>query len=147
MRSGRSLVTTTPELVAKHAVLEAYDTLRVAYPHVEMTATPDGQGGLWVEFAAVPLGDVYVQNDTFLVFNLPFNLPGGDIYPMFARPDLSRADGGALGEGFARTQLLWNGAPSPQEVTQLSRRTRGNAFTAQTAAQKVAKVLHWMEAR
>ncbi len=141
-------MTTTPETTIKAAVREALATLEVAYPEVEIATTPDGQGGLWVEFAAIPLAPIYVQDSTFLVFNLPFNLPGGDIYPMFVREDLARADEQPLGEGFAAVPLQWPPNTSTQrQVTQLSRRTRSNAFTAQTAAQKVAKVLYWLETR
>ena len=141
-------MTTTPEVTTKSAVREALATLEIAYPGVQISTTPDGQGGLWVEFAEIPLGATYIQKSTFLVFNLPFNLPGGDIYPLFVREDLARVDGSPLGEGFASVQLQWPPCSSTQrQATQLSRRTRGNAFTAQTAAQKVAKVLHWLETR
>lgn len=140
-------MTTTPEATVKAGVRTACESLRLAYPTVQMSTYPDGQGGLWVEFTEIPIGATYVQDGTFLVFCLPFNLPGGDIYPMFVRPDLSRADGAPLGEGFAVTQLSWSGEQTSRPVTQLSRRTRGGAFTSQTAAQKVAKVLHWLETR
>jgi len=141
-------VTTTPEITIKSAVLEALGTLEIAYPDVQISTTPDGQGGLWVEFGDITLGAAYAQVSTFLVFNLPFNLPGGDIYPMFVRSDLSRVDMSPLGEGFASVPLQWPpGEPTQRQVVQLSRRTRGGAFTAQTAAQKVAKVLHWLEGR
>lgn len=140
-------MTTTPDLTAKAAVLEAYKTVQKAYPDVAIAPYPDGQGGLWVEMADIPLGSTYVQDETFLIFDLPFNLPGGDIYPMFVRSDLLRSDNAVLGDGFAATQLSWTGEPTPRSVTQISRRTRDQAFTAQTAAQKVAKVIHWMETR
>lgn len=141
-------MTTTPKVTIKSSVREALATLQVAYPHVAISTTADGQGGLWVEFAQVPLGSAYAQDSTFLVFNLPFNLPGGDIYPMFVREDLARADDRPLGDGFARVPLQWPpGSPTQRQATQLSRRTRGGAFAAQTAAQKVAKVLHWLETR
>lgn len=140
-------MTTTPEATVKKGVREACQSLRVAYSNVQMSTYPDGQGGLWVEFAEIPLGTTYVQDGTFMVFCLPFNLPGADIYPMFMRPDLRRVDGAALGQGFAATQLSWSGEPTPRPVTQLSRITRGGVFTSQTAAQKVAKVLHWLETR
>lgn len=139
-------MTTTPELLIKAGVRAAWESLGVAYPHIQMSAFPDGQGGLWVEFVDVPLGPAYEQDSTFLIFNLLFNLPGADIYPMFVRSDLSRVDGLPLGEGLTVTQLSWSGEPSSRPVVQLSRRTKGD-FTLQTAAQKVAKVLHWLETR
>ncbi len=140
-------MTTTPDVTAKAAVLAALKTLRVAYPDVETSTFPDGQGGLWVQFADIALGPTYVQDDTFLIFNLPFNLPGGDIYPMFVRADLARVDDKPLGEGFALVPLSWSGEGTPRQVTQLSRRTRAGAFAAQTAAQKLGKVLNWLETR
>ena len=47
-----------------------------------MLAVGDGQGGAWVELVDVELSGTYVQPTTFVVFLLPFNLPGADIYPM-----------------------------------------------------------------
>ena len=71
----------------------------------------------------------YVQATTFVVFLLPFNLPGADIYPMFVRDDLARRDDAPLGDGLQRTTLSWPGQPAQRPVIQVSRRTRGGAFT------------------
>lgn len=131
----------------KAAVHEAYEAIKDALPEYDATASPDGQGGLWVEMTGVPLGPPYAQTDTFLAFLLPFNLPGGDIYPMFMRPDLARADGAQLGEGFAATQFQRTPNDRPRPVTQISRRTRGGNFVLQTAPQKVMKVLDWVMTR
>lgn len=139
-------MTTTPESTAKAAVRQAVDDLREAYPEWGLRTVADGQGGLWVELTGVPLDALYVQTDTFLVFLLPFTLPGSDVYPMFVRPDLARVDSNPLGDGFQSTQLSWPGEPAPRAVVQVSRRTRG-AFTSQTASQKVAKVLDWVRTR
>jgi len=146
MSSGRSLVTTTPDAAAKSAVLRALEVIQDAFPDWSARTCPDGQGGLWVELTEVPLGPPYVQDDTFVVFLLPFTLPGSDIYPMFVRPDLSRFDGAPLGEGFAVTELSWPAEQVPRSVVQVSRRTRGS-FAQQTASQKVGKVLDWVMAR
>jgi hypothetical protein len=140
-------VTTTPEATAKTAVQQAYEDIKAAFPDFTASATPDGQGGLWVELTGVRLGAPYAQTETFLAFLLPFNLPGGDIYPMFMRPDLSRLDGSPLGDGFARTQLQRTAEDQPRDVTQISRRTRGNNYALQTAPQKVTKVLDWVMIR
>lgn len=139
-------MTTTPDVGAKTAVLRALEVIKVAFPDWAVRTCPDGQGGLWVELAGVPLGPPYVQEDTFLVFLLPFTLPGSDIYPIFIRPDLSRLDGASLGEGFAVTELSWPAEQVPRPVVQVSRRTRGS-FALQTASQKVSKVLDWVMAR
>ncbi len=139
-------MTTTPESTAKAAVRNALDSVTGAFPDSGLTTHADGQGGLWVELTGVPLGIPYQQDDTFVLFLLPFTLPGSDIYPMFVRRDLSRVDGQPLGEGFQPTELSWPAERSPRPVLQVSRRTRG-AFASQTAAQKIVKVIDWIRTR
>ena len=142
-------MTTTPDgrLALKSAVDSAVEQLRTAYGEDRVLAVGDGQGGAWVELVDVELSGTYVQSTTFVVFLLPFNLPGADIYPMFVRDDLTRRDDAPLGDGLQRTTLSWPGQPPQRPVIQVSRRTRGGAFTAQTAAQKVEKVLEWLRTR
>jgi hypothetical protein len=145
MSSGQFPVTTTPEVAAqlKASVRLAVDSLNCVFGSLPTRVVPDGQGGAWVELSDVALGPPFAQETSFLVFLLPFNLPGSDIYPMFVRSDLSRVDGNPLGAAFQSTQLAWPGDPAARPVVQVSRRTRG-AFASQTAAQKVCKVLEWM---
>jgi hypothetical protein len=142
--SGQSLVTTIPEAPIKVGVRLAIENLQSTFTTWEFVTCPDGQGGLWVEAKEVALGSPYAQEATFLAFLLPFGLPGVDIYPMFVRPDLSRLDGGALGPVFQITAMSWPGEAEPRPVTQVSRITKGD-FAAQTAAQKVTKVIGWMK--
>lgn len=146
MSSGRSPVTTTPEqrTLLKAAVEGALAGLRAAYGDTQVLVVPDGQGGAWVEIREAELGNGYIQATTFIVFLLPFNLPGADIYPIFVRDDLARRDGTPLGEGLQQTTLSWPGQPPQRPVIQVSRRTRGGAFISQTAVQKVEKVLEWL---
>lgn len=136
-------MTTIPDAPLKQAVDDALRQIQSCYANLTINTFADGQGGAWVEIVDMPLGDPYGQAETFLVFLLPFTLPGSDIYPMFVRADLSRLDGRPLGEGFAVTELAWPGDASPRPVVQVSRKTRGS-FAAQTATQKVAKVVHWV---
>ena len=102
-------MTTTPDgrLALKSAVDSALEQLRTAYGEDRVLAVGDGQGGAWVELADVELSGTYVQSTTFVVFLLPFNLPGADIYPMFVRDDLTRRDDAPLGDGLQRTTLSW----------------------------------------
>ena len=139
-------MTTTPEhrFALKNAVAEAIEGLKAAYGEEQILIVPDTQGGAWVEVREVELSHSYLQETTFIVFLLPFNLPGADIYPMFVRDDLARRDKAPLGEGLQRTALSWPGQPSQRPVVQVSRRTRGGAFASQTAAQKVEKVMEWL---
>lgn len=131
----------------KAAVRSAVDGVRDQYGDAHVTVVADGNGGAWVEIADLDPGDAYAQDSTFLLCQLHFNLPGADVYPVFVRPDLARADGQALGAGFQTTNVKWAGSPSPRPVVQVSRRTRNKQFAAQTAAQKIEKVLEWMRTR
>jgi len=141
-------VTTTPDTTSllKSAVRSAVELQQKAYPSTALRVVPDAQGGAWIEMLEVPFGPKYVQGSSFVIFLLPFNLPGSDIYPFFVRPDLTRVDGGPLGPAFQSTQLSWPGDSTPRPVLQVSRRTRG-AFATQTAPHKVAKVLDWIRAQ
>lgn len=146
--SGRSPVTTTPDLTTvKEAVATALADIVGVYGEDRVRAVPDGQGGAWIEIADVPLGDPYAQATTFVVCLLPFNLPAADVYPLFVRNDLSRADEKPLGEGFGSNSVSWPGDEQARPVTQVSRRTRSNAFTLQTPRQKIEKVLDWVRSR
>jgi hypothetical protein len=143
--SGRFPAMTTPELAeAKQAVLSASTEIAQVFGHDHLRLVPDGQGGLWAEINEIRLGDPYVQETSFVICLLPFNLPAADVYPLFLRSDLSRSDGRALGEGFQATAVSWPGDAQPRPVVQVSRRTRGNAFTLQTPRQKIEKVLDWV---
>lgn len=138
-------MTTTPDVLArlKSAVQDALRGIECAYAYTSPRVVPDGQGGAWVELHDVPLGGTYSQETTFVIFLLPFNLPGSDIYPLFVRSDLTRGDGQSLGPAFQSTQLSWPGEAVQRPVVQVSRRTRGE-FASQSAAQKVEKVIDWV---
>jgi hypothetical protein len=130
----------------KEAVANGIAEITASYGSDNVRAVPDGQGGAWVEIKTVALGMPYEQDNTFLICQLQFTLPAADVYPMFLRGDLSRADKLAHGQGFSATQLNWPGAEQPTPVTQVSRRTQGD-FTAQTPLQKIEKVLGWIRSR
>jgi hypothetical protein len=130
----------------KGPVRGAIELLQRAYPSTTLRVVPDAQGGAWMEMLDIAFGVPYAQASSFVIFLLPFNLPGSDIYPFFIRPDFARADGAPLGPAFQQTQLSWPGDPAPRPVLQVSRRTRGG-FAMQTAPHKVAKVLDWIRAQ
>ncbi len=141
-------MTTTPDFAGlKGAAAAALSDIITAYGEDKVRAVPDGQGGVWVEIADVPLGEPYAQATTFVICLLPFNLPAADVYPLFVRSDLSRTDGKGLGEGLSSTSVKWPGDPQPRAAVQVSRRTRGNAFTLQSPPQKIEKVLDWLRSR
>lgn len=130
----------------KEAVTTAVAEITASYGSANVRAVPDGQGGAWVEIKDVDLGAPYEQDATFLICQLQFTLPAADVYPMYVRGDLSRADKQAHGQGFSVTQLNWPGDEQPRPVFQVSRRTQGD-FTLQTPLQKIEKVLAWIRSR
>lgn len=141
-------MTTTPDLSGlKEAAATALADIVTAYGESRVRAVPDGQGGVWIEIADVPLGGPYAQATTFVICLLPFNLPAADVYPLFVRNDLSRTDGKGPGKGLRSTSVNWPGDSQPRAAVQVSRRTRGNAFTLQTPLQKIEKVLDWLRTR
>lgn len=148
MSSGPSRVTTILELPGvKGAVQAGLTEITDAYGAEKVRAVPDGQGGAWIEIAEVALRDRYMQDSTFIICLLPFNLPGADVYPLFMRSDLTVRDGNGLGEGFAIANVSWPGDSQPRPAVQVSRRTRRSEFTLQTPLQKIEKVLDWVRTR
>ncbi len=130
----------------KEAVEEALADIKAAYGG-SVRAVSDDQGGAWIEIPEVDLGATYRERTSFVICLLPFNLPNADVYPLFVRHDLARADGSGLCDGFAATSLNWPGQPNQRPVIQVSRRTRRSDFTRQTALQKIDKVLDWIRTR
>lgn len=126
------------------SVATAIDELVVAYPSATVTHIEDGQGGAFVVVDAVPLGESYVQETTWVGFHIPFNYPFPDVYPHFVRGDLARRDGQALGAGTSGGSF----AGRPGEVAiQLSRSSSRRDATVDTAALKLDRVLVWLRTR
>lgn len=130
-------MTTTP---VTQAVTEAIEEIRETFDEATVTADSDGNGGAWVVIDSVPLGPVYVQDSTWLAFQIVFAYPEADVYPHFVRPDLSRTDGAALGAGFQPAKWGPKGDPG----IQLSRRSNRLNPAVDTAATKALKVLKWL---
>lgn len=122
-------------------VATAIEELRQAFPAAEVTSAEDGSGGAYVTVDPVPLGAPWVQADTWVKFHITFQYPASDVYPHFVRPDMARADGGAIGE--AMSQASFHGIPAIQ-ISRLSKRLDPEV---DTAALKLVKVLHWLDAR
>lgn len=139
-------MTSVADETLKQAVSIALDSVLAQLDADRVRSVADGQGGTWVEILDEPLGEAYSQDATFVIALLPFNLPNADVYPIFLRPDLSRADGADLGEGFQVTGVQLPGDAAPRPAVQVSRRTRGD-FHGQSAAQKITKVLAWVRQR
>lgn len=122
------------------AIAEAIEEVRATFAEATVTVDSDGNGGAWVVIDSVPLRPVYVQDSSWIAFQITFPYPEADVYPHFVTPDLSRTDGAALGAGFAVTK--WG--PNGDAGMQLSRRSNRLNPSVDTAATKVLKVLKWL---
>jgi len=122
-------------------VSQAIDELKSAFPTATVVAREVGDGGAHVTIDSVDPGAQYVQRETWVSFTIGFQYPYADVYPLFVRPDLSRVDGAALGEGIGAA--TFDGQPA----TQLSRRSNKLNPSVDTAALKVTKVLTWLRSR
>jgi len=106
-----------------------------------VVVTDDGEGGAYVRVEPVDPGAPYAQRATWIGFRITAQYPYADVYPLFVRPDLSRANGQPLGE--AMTPSAFDGQPA----IQVSRRSNHLDPATDTAALKVLKVLAWMASR
>jgi hypothetical protein len=125
----------------KAAVQKAIEELRNTFPGADVSVQEDGDGGAYVTLDPLPLGEPYIQADTWVGFHVGFQYPASDVYPHFVRSDLSRRDGAALGEGMSNAQYR------DRAAIQVSRRSNKLDPAFQTAAHKLLKVLAWMEGR
>lgn len=125
----------TPDVAA------AVEEIRDAFRDSEVTVRDDSTGGALVTVDPVDPGPPYVQDETWIGFQITFQYPVSDVYPLFVRPDLARRDGQGLGEGMQITQ--WEG----RQAVQLSRRSNRLNPSTNTALFKLWKVLDWMATR
>ena len=123
-------------------VSDAIEEIRDAFPDAEVAIIrEDGQGGAFVVVDPVDLGAPYAQDTTWIGFQITFQYPYSDCYPHFVRGDLSRGDGGPLGD--ATSAGTWEGRPA----IQLSRRSNRLNPATDTAVTKLLKVLAWLRSR
>lgn len=130
-------------------VADAVQELRDAYPDSAVTALEDGTGGAFVTVDPVQLGPRYIPSASWLKFQVTFQYPAADVYPLFIRPDVVRADGAPgngtpLGEGTMLNQYADGPGVTPIPTIQLSRRSNRLNPATDTAALKVEKVLSWL---
>jgi len=124
-------------------VLNAIDEIRETFPETEVTYDPDGEGGAWVTIEQVSLGPAFVQETSWMAFQITHPYPESDVYPHFVRADLQRVDGNPHDEGFAVTSY---GLQNVQAM-QLSRRSNNLDPSVDTASSKALKVLKWLGER
>ena len=122
---------------AKKAVAE----LRTTFPCVAVISHEDGDGGGIITMFPIDPGPSYDQRETWLKFAISCQYPYSDVYPLFVRADLTRADGSNHGVGI--TVGSFQGEPA----LQLSRRSNRRDPALDTAARKVARVIQWLQAQ
>lgn len=123
------------------AVATALAEIERQFPDAVVTAREDGEGGAFVLIEDIALSKVYSQERTWGGFHITFQYPYADVYPHFVRGDLSRADGGTLGEGTSATQF------ENRSAIQLSRRSNQLNAATDTAVLKLLKVMEWLNNR
>ena len=102
----------------------------------------DDEGGAWVVVEDLPLGGPWAEPSTWIGFRITYTYPYSDVYPHFARRDLTRTDGAApMGE--AMSHATFEG----REAIQISRASNKRDPARETAAFKLQKVLSWLRSR
>jgi hypothetical protein len=122
-------------------VQKAIEEIRASFPSHHVVARDDGEGGTYLIVEDVQLGAPYAQERTWIGARITFQYPYADVYPVYVRGDLSRADGRPLGE--AMTPTTFEGRP----CIQVSRRSNQLDATRDTATMKLQKVLLWLQRR
>ena len=119
-------------------VERAVEELRASFPDARVVACGTDDGGAIVRVDPIELGAAYAPNETWVGFAIGFQYPRADVYPLFVRPDLVRADGQPHGKGISPAEF--GGKPA----LQLSRRSNRLNPEIDTAALKVTKVIQWL---
>ena len=120
-------------------VAQAIEEIRARFAPEELEIVEDGQGGARVRFGPVALSDRFRQRQTWLAGHIPAQIPYADVYPVFVRGDLERADGAAL-----QAPVTSGHSFLTYPAVQVSRRSNGRDPEVETPALKFAKVLAWL---
>lgn len=136
-----SAVYTSGQAAISAAVRSAIDGVCHTFDGHSVNFAADGSGGAFVVVADVTMSNLYVQDSTWLGFQISYLYPAADVYPHYVRPDLTRRGGGAgLGAGFSPTTWGFDN----RAALQVSRRSNRWDPRVDTAALKAVKVLAWI---
>lgn len=136
-------MTTTPD--APHIsgnVLTAIEELKRGVAPTELVIEADGQSGAYVRFGPVELIETWQQRETWMAGHITAQIPYADIYPIFVRGDLARADGKGLVAPLSSGHIFMG-----QPAVQISRKSNRRDAAIETPKIKFLKVLHWMNSQ
>jgi hypothetical protein len=123
-------------------VQKALDDIKACFKPKDFEVEPDGAGGARVRFGPVKLSKTYQQRETWVAGHVPPQVPYADIYPVFVRGDLARADGAALAAPITPGHIFMG-----QPAVQVSRRSNRRDPAFETAALKFMKVIDWLNSQ
>ncbi|EIM98152.1 hypothetical protein WQE_25488 [Paraburkholderia hospita] len=133
-------MTTTPDFTGlKAEVVKAIHGVIQQFQPTEFHLEADGAGGARIRFGPVGLGDAYAQKETWVGAHIPPLVPYSDVYPVFVRGDLLRADEKALVVPMTQNHTFMG-----QPAVQVSLRSNRREATRETACMKLLKVIHWV---
>ena len=123
----------------KPAIEQAIEELRRCFSDAAVAADAKDDGSAVVTIDSVDLGHLYTPQQTWIKFAITFQYPHADIYPLFVRPDLERADAQPHAQGITWAQF------ERQPALQLSRQSKNLNFEIDNAVLKVTKVILWLK--
>jgi hypothetical protein len=123
----------------KGSVLAAIEDLKLDFQPEDFVVEADGQGGAKIRFGPVELSEVYEQRETWIGGHITCQIPYADIYPIFLRGDLTRADRKSLVAPMSAGQTFM-GLPA----VQVSRKSNRRDASIETVKMKFKKVLYWV---
>ena len=121
----------------KSEVKQAVDELRRCFSEAEIKVHAKADGGAAVTIDTIDLGSAYTPRYSWIKFAISFQYPYADIYPLFVRPDVIRADGQPHGTGISLASF------EGESALQLSRRSNRWDPSVDTATLKITKVIQW----
>ncbi len=123
-------------------VEKAIQEIRVAFRDNPVVVEENPDGGAYVIVQDVVLGYQYNPSTSWIGFGINFQYPYSDVYPHYIESGVKRADNSCHGIGFSGP-INWQG----RSVIQVSRRSPNWNPAQDIAAEKLAKVLDWINTR
>jgi hypothetical protein len=136
------MTTTLDAAALSLSVQRALEGIRQSFAPADFVVEPDNEGGARVRFGPVALSKSYFQRETWVAAHLVAQLPYADVYPVFLRGDLSRADGVQLVAPMTTGHSFMG-----LSAVQVSRRSNRRDASIETPAMKLLKVLDWVNAQ